>query len=75
MVERLVALEKGGAGALELEQLRGRGRSRAGCVDGDLAEGILPCGAAAGLVTRVVSVAELMRELVEGYQAAKGRMP
>lgn len=75
VVERLVALEKGGAGALELEQLRGRGRSRAGCVDGDLAEGILPCGAAAGLVTRVVSVAELMRELVEGYQAAKGRMP
>ena len=73
MVERLVALVKGGAGALELEQLRER--ERAGCVDGDLAEGILPCGAAAGLVTRVVSVAELMRELVEEYQAAKGRMP
>ncbi|MBI1946872.1 MAG: nitronate monooxygenase [Deltaproteobacteria bacterium] len=75
LVDKLVAMEKHGASGEELERLRGRGRSRAGCLDGDLDEGILPCGAAAGLVTRVVTVAEVVRELVEGYSAAKARMP
>ncbi len=75
VVERLLALEQQGAGAEELQQVRGRGRARAGCIDGDLTEGILPCGAAAGLVGPVKSVAEVVRELVEGYAAARARMP
>ena len=75
LVEKLVLMEKSGTSALELEQLRGRGRSRAGCCEGDLTEGILPCGAGAGLVRSVVPVAEVIRELVEGYAAIKARLP
>ncbi|OGQ11123.1 MAG: hypothetical protein A2138_20855 [Deltaproteobacteria bacterium RBG_16_71_12] len=75
LIDRLIELEQGGASGEELERLRGRGRSKAGCCDGDLEEGILPCGAGAGLVGRVAGVAEVMRELLEGYAAAKARMP
>lgn len=75
VVEQLLTMEHEGKSADELQRVRGRGRARAGCVEGDLAEGILPCGAAAGLVERVSTVADLMRELVEGYAAARARMP
>lgn len=75
VVERLLEMERQGASGEELQQVRGRGRARAGCIDGDVTEGILPCGAAAGLVPQVAPVAEVMRELVEGYAAARARMP
>lgn len=75
VIDKLLELERGGASAEELQRVRGRGRARAGCIDGDLAEGILPCGAAAGLVGPVASVATVMRELVEGYAAARARLP
>lgn len=63
-VRKLIEMEARGASQEELVAVRGRGRARAGCIDGDLEEGLLPAGTGAGLVRDVPTVAELVEELV-----------
>jgi enoyl-[acyl-carrier protein] reductase II len=65
-VERLVEMEADGASTAELAAFRGRGRAREGCIDGDLEGGILPAGAAVGLVREIRPAAEVVRALVAG---------
>jgi hypothetical protein len=38
-------------------------------LDGDLEEGIAYCGAGAGLISEILSVREVFRELIEGSDA------
>jgi len=38
-------------------------------IDGDLEAGIAYTGAAAGLISEVISVADVFKELIEGTQA------
>lgn len=68
-VKRLVEMEQDGHTTRELMQFRGRGRARGGCIEGDIETGILPAGAAAGLVRRVQTVAEVVEELTQGARA------
>lgn len=70
LVERLIAMEAEGRSLEEILNLRGRHRARQGCIEGNLREGILPAGSGVGLVSQIVSVAELMRELTEGCDQA-----
>ncbi len=65
-VARMVAMEAAGATSEEIVAFRGRGRAQAGCVDGDLEEGILPAGSAVGLVRDVTSARGVVEELVSG---------
>jgi len=68
-VRHMLEMEERGVGLEELRAYRGRGRARAGCVQGDLQEGILPAGAAAGLVGEILPAAEVVRALSMGFGA------
>ena len=69
LVSRIQELEAAGATGEALRAFigRGRDRDRRGQIDGDLAEGIASCGAAAGLIREVLPAAEVIRRLVDGY--------
>ena len=47
----------------------GMARARVAMIDGDLEEGIAYTGAGAGLISEIISVNEVFKELVEGSQA------
>lgn len=68
VVRKLVEMEGQGASVEELAAYRGRTRARAGCLDGDIEEGLLPAGAAVGLVRSVPSAEQVVEEIVNGYE-------
>jgi len=68
-VQQLLEMERAGHTTEELIRFRGRGRAQGGCLAGDVEAGILPAGAAAGLVRSVRTVAEVVGELAEGAQS------
>jgi enoyl-[acyl-carrier protein] reductase II len=67
-IARMLEMEEEGRPIEEIVAFRGRGRARAGCIEGNLQEGILPAGAAVGLVRSVKPAGEVVRELVEGCE-------
>lgn len=69
-VDRLIELEQQGASAKELTSYRGRGRARAGCIEGNLEEGILPAGASVGLVKSLETVADVIADFEDGVRDA-----
>lgn len=71
---KVLEMEAKGATAEELLAFIGIARSRTGELDGDLAEGEAYCGAVAGMVTGIVSAGEVVRRLVEGYDAVVARL-
>jgi enoyl-[acyl-carrier protein] reductase II len=73
-VEALIRMESGGASAEELARFRGRGRAREGCIRGDIDGGILPAGAAVGLVRDIRPAGEVVRDLVRGFAEALASM-
>jgi enoyl-[acyl-carrier protein] reductase II len=66
IVRAVVTMEKEGRGIDEIRALRGRDRARRGCIEGDLDEGILPAGAAVGMVKEVRPAGAIVEELVRG---------
>jgi enoyl-[acyl-carrier protein] reductase II len=62
--------ENRGASADELREILGKGRAKKGIFEGDLNEGELEIGQIASLFSRIDTVDEVMRELVDTYQAA-----
>ena len=54
----------------ELRELLGRGRAKKGIFEGDLEDGELELGQVASLFRQSQTVAEVMREMVEEYDAA-----
>ena len=73
-VERLVEMESKGASSADLAAFRGRGRAREGCILGDLDGGILPAGAAVGLVREIRPAGEVVRDLARGFAEALASM-
>jgi NAD(P)H-dependent flavin oxidoreductase YrpB (nitropropane dioxygenase family) len=51
------------------EEELGADRARAAMLEGDLEQGIAYCGASAGLISEILSVREVFRELIEGSEA------
>lgn len=62
--------ESRGASVEELRELLGRGRAKKGIFEGDLEDGELELGQVASLFRQSQTVAEVMREMVEEYDAA-----
>lgn len=62
--------ENRGASAEELREILGKGRAKKGIFEGDLHEGELEIGQIASLFSKIDTVDEVMRELVDTYQAA-----
>lgn len=73
--EGISKLEERGASAQELEEFLGKGRAKAGMLDGDMDEGELEIGQVAGMIKDIPTCEELVRRLVQEYRGAISRMP
>lgn len=62
--------EASGASADEMRALLGKGRAKKGMFEGDLKEGELEIGQVAALFRKEQTVAEVMEELIAGYNKA-----
>ena len=58
----------------ELKQLLGRARAKRGMFEGDLEEGELEIGQVSGLINKVEPVADIVEEIMLGFNDAKGRI-
>jgi len=67
MATKLLEMEAVGASTEDLLAFIGSGRSRTGQFDGDLVNGEAYCGSIAGMIKEIKSVAEVMHDIVEGY--------
>ncbi len=72
--ERILELEETGATSEEISSFIGGGRLQSAAVEGNLDEGSPMCGAIAGLIKDIVSVSEVIRGLVEGYDKILARL-
>jgi enoyl-[acyl-carrier protein] reductase II len=68
--DKIVAMEHEGASNEALMAALGKGRARAGMLDGDLEEGKLEIGQVAGLINDIPSVADVMDRLLRGHEQA-----
>lgn len=60
--------------AEELVDFIGPGRIRNALLEGDMKDGSALCGAIAGMIKEIVSAGEVVRSLVDGYEAIVGRL-
>lgn len=66
--------EARGASAEELRELLGKGRAKKGIFEGDLQNGELEIGQIASLLHEEQSVADVMKEIVNAFKAARQQM-
>ena len=67
--QQVAAAEANGADLEALSELLGRGRAKRGMFEGDLEEGELEIGQVSGQIDAIVPAAQVVEELVQGYQA------
>jgi enoyl-[acyl-carrier protein] reductase II len=72
---RAVKAETEGWNEVQLEELLGRKRERAGIFEGDAVEGEMEAGQSSGLVKEILPVAEVFKNLIREYAAAKFLLP
>ncbi|GGE21441.1 NAD(P)H-dependent flavin oxidoreductase [Psychroflexus salis] len=60
-----------GTSAEELKELLGRARAKKGMFEGDLDEGELEIGQIAGLIDEIKPAAEIVKEIINEFEAAK----
>ncbi len=65
--EAVQKAEQEGASREELNILLGRGRSKRGMFEGDLAEGELEIGQVSALISNIMPAAEVLREIWDGF--------
>lgn len=73
--EEVKKLEEGNASKEELEKLLGKGRARAGMLEGDLVKGELEAGQVASLIKDLPTVKELTERLLREYEEAVVSLP
>jgi len=71
--EKMEAAEKKGADENKLYEIIGNefNRNRAASLDGDTASGTFQAGQSSGLVSDIIPVTELVKRLVQEYEAAR----
>jgi enoyl-[acyl-carrier protein] reductase II len=74
LATQLLEMEATGASVEELLTVIGSGRSRTGQFEGDLANGEVYCGSIAGMIKETKSVAEVMHDIIEGYDKVIARL-
>ncbi|NQX81137.1 MAG: nitronate monooxygenase [Flavobacteriaceae bacterium] len=72
--KQIEELYSNNASAQQLKDLLGRGRAKKGMFLGDMTEGELEIGQVAGLIDSVMSVKDIMQEIVSEYNQAKTTM-
>ena len=71
---KLLGMESAGASEQELLTFIGSSRSRKGQCEGDLVSGQAYCGAIAGMIKEIKSAAEVVRDIVTGYDKVLARL-
>lgn len=74
LYNKVAEAEARGADADELRAILGRAASKRGIFEGDIDGGELEIGQVASAVKTVKPVAEIMRELIDGYEEARRRI-
>ena len=74
LYNKVAEAEARGADAEELRGILGRAASKRGIFEGDIDGGELEIGQVASAVKTVKPVAEIMRELIDGYEEARRRI-
>jgi NAD(P)H-dependent flavin oxidoreductase YrpB (nitropropane dioxygenase family) len=72
--ETVLAMEKRGASLEELKEFIAGERARKSWLEGDVNLGVLPCGQIIGLIREIVSVQELIYNMVEGAMSIHERL-
>lgn len=68
------ALYKTAPSIEELKELLGRARAKKGMFEGDLEEGELEIGQVSGLIHKIQSVDEIVKEVINGFMETKSKM-
>jgi enoyl-[acyl-carrier protein] reductase II len=68
LAEMILQAEREGWSPEKVQEMIGSGRSVKACLEGDLDEGSFMSGQIAGMIGELKSAAEIIRELVEGYE-------
>ncbi|HET8885544.1 MAG TPA: nitronate monooxygenase, partial [Salinimicrobium sp.] len=58
----------------ELINLLGRARAKKGMFEGDLEEGELEIGQVSGLIHNIIPAADIVKEIIAEFEAAKGQI-
>lgn len=74
-LNQVLAAETAGASADDLKQLLGKRRAKKGIFEGDLQEGELEIGQIASTVHQMLSVSDIMKELINDYRKAVQHIP
>lgn len=74
-IEHLIKLDCSGASPEEIDRARGLGRAKKALLEGNEAEGIFPAGLGAARIRAVKPVAEIIRDMVEGYLGVVKGLP
>ena len=74
VTDKLTEMESTGASAADLEAFLGTGRAWKGAIDGDLVNGEVYCGAIAGMITEIMSAAEIVKSITRGSEAVISRL-
>ncbi len=74
LTEKILEMESCGASAEELESFIGAGRARLGKLEGNLVDGEAYCGAAAGMITEILSTEEIVRRIVKDSEAILAKL-
>ena len=72
--QEMMAAEKQGASREELATMLGKGRARLGMFEGNMEEGELEIGQIAGLIKEIKPAGEIVKDLMEEYEQALGRL-
>lgn len=73
--DEIKSLEEKNASKEELEKHLGKGRARAGMLEGDLVNGELEAGQIAAIIDDLPTVDELVKKLVREYEECVSRIP
>lgn len=64
-----------GASANELKSILGKGRARAGILEGDLNQGELEIGQVSALINKIESAEEIVNDFINGYNQIINKLP
>lgn len=71
---KLAEMESAGASGYDIETFLGTNRARKGGLDGDLVNGVVYCGAIAGMITEMMSAGEIVQSIVRGSETVMTRL-
>jgi enoyl-[acyl-carrier protein] reductase II len=74
LAERILQAESEGRSTEEILELIGPGRTMKAAMEGDLEEGSFMCGQICGMIGELKSAAEIIREMMEGYDEVAGTL-